>query len=135
MNRIEITVLKPPAALAAFAETWRWVEAGKQDRPRLAFGSLRELFAAITEKRLELLRHVATHESLNVRQLAQALGRNYKNVHTDVRELVELGLLERSDQGQLTAPFDEIVIHAELRSASMMESFPDNLAGMQGRTY
>ncbi len=118
MNRIEVTVLKPQMALAAFAETWRGVEAGQQDRPRLAFGSLRELFAAITEKRLELLRHVATQGGLNVRQLAQALGRNYKNVHTDVRELVELGLLERSEQGQLTAPFDEIVIHAELRDVA-----------------
>ena len=118
MNRIEITILKPQAALDAFAETWRRVEAGEEQEPRLVFGSLRELFSAITEKRLELLRYVATHDVLNVRQLAQELGRNYKNVHTDVRELVELGLLEKSDQGQLTAPFDEIVIHAELRDAA-----------------
>ena len=118
MNRIEITVLKPQAALDAFVETWRRVEAGGEEKPRLAFGSLRELFSVITEKRLELLRYVAIHEVLNMRQLAQGLGRNYKNVHTDVRELLELGLLEKSDQGQLTAPFDEIVIHAELRDAA-----------------
>ena len=67
---------------------------------------------------MELLRYVAAHEVSNVRQLAQELGRNYKNVHTDVRELVELGLLEKSDQGLLNAPFDEIVIHAELRDAA-----------------
>jgi predicted transcriptional regulator len=118
MNRIEITILKPQAALDVFAETWQCVEAGEEQEPRLAFGSLRELFSAITEKRLELLRYVAAHKVLNVRQLAQGLGRNYKNVHTDVHELVELGLLEKSDQGQLNAPFDEIVIHAELRDAA-----------------
>ena len=67
---------------------------------------------------MELLRYVATHEPRNIRQLAQGLGRNYKNVHTDVRELVALGLLERNGQGQLTAPFDKIVIHAELRDAA-----------------
>jgi hypothetical protein len=94
MNRIEITILKPQAALDTFAETWRRVEAGEEAKPRLAFGSL------------------------NVRQLAEGLGRNYKNVHTDVRDLVELGLLEKSDQGRLTAPFDEIVIHAELRDVA-----------------
>ena len=94
------------------------MEAGKETKPRLAFGCLRELFSAITEKRLELLRYVATHESLNVRQLAEGLGWNYKNVHTDVRELVEMGLLEKSEQGRLTAPFDEIVIHAELRDVA-----------------
>jgi len=50
--------------------------------PRLAFGSLRELFSAITENRLEMLRFVATNENLNTRQLSQQLGRDYKNVYT-----------------------------------------------------
>ncbi len=77
MNRIEITILKPQTALDAFAETWRCVEAGEEQELRLVFGSLRELFSAITEKRLELLRHVATHDVLNVRHLAQGLGWNY----------------------------------------------------------
>ena len=118
MNRIEISVLKPNAALGAFAETWHAAEAGQEVKPRLAFGSLRELFSAITEKRLDLLRHVAAHERLNVRQLAQSLRRDYKNVHTDVTGLVELGLLERREDGTLSAPYDEIVIHAGIRDAA-----------------
>ncbi len=118
MNRIDISVLKSNAALRAFAETWHAAEAGQEVVPRLTFGSLRELFSAITEKRLELLRHVAVHEGLNVRQLAQSLGRDYKNVHTDVTGLVELGLLERGADGTLFAPYDEIVIHAGIRDAA-----------------
>ncbi|MEY6433460.1 MarR family transcriptional regulator [Thioalkalicoccus limnaeus] len=118
MNRIEISVLRPQAALQAFADTWQQAGAGEEIRHRLAFGSLRELFSAITEKRLDLLRHVASHEGLNVRQLAQSLGRDYKNVHTDVTELVELGLLERGNDGVLVAPYDEILIHAGLRDAA-----------------
>jgi len=99
MSRISIEVLKSQAALDAF-------------------GSLRELFSAITEKRLEMLRFVATNENLNTRQLSQQLGRDYKNVYTDVKDLVELGLLEKNERGQLTAPFDEIVIHATVRDAA-----------------
>lgn len=119
MNRIEISVMKPQAALDAFAETWRQIEAGAESTiPQLAFGSLRELFSAITEKRLELLRYVATHDGLNTRRLSKDIGRNYKNVYTDVKELIELGLLEKNDQGYLLAPFDEIVIHAGLRDAA-----------------
>ena len=119
MNRIEITVMKPHAALEAFAATWRRTEAGETAMtPQLAFGSLRDLFSALTEKRLELLRYIATHEGLNIRQVAQAVGRNYKNVYTDVKDLVELGLLERNEQDHLSAPFDEIVIHAGLREAA-----------------
>jgi predicted transcriptional regulator len=118
MNAIEITVLGPEAALRAFGEAWRRVEEGIDVVPRLALGSIRELFSAITEKRLALLRYVASHEGLNVRRLADGLGRDYKNVHTDVSELLELGLLERGDDGRLTAPFDEIVIHAGIRDVA-----------------
>jgi predicted transcriptional regulator len=94
------------------------VQAGDELTLRLAFGSLHELFSAITEKRLELLRHVAEHPGLNIRQLAQALIRDYKNVHTDVSELIELGLLERNDSGGLLAPYDEIVIHADISAVA-----------------
>jgi predicted transcriptional regulator len=118
MNRIEISVLSSQAALSAIADTWHEVEAGREPVSKLAFGSLRELFSAITEKRLELLRHVASHEGLNVRQLALSLSRDDQNVHTDVVDLVELGLLERADHGALSAPYDEILIHACIRDAA-----------------
>jgi predicted transcriptional regulator len=118
MNRIEIEVLRPQAALEAFTDTRRRLETGENVTPRLAFGSLRELFSAITEKRLELLRFVAVNEGLNTRQLAQELGRDYKNVHTDVADLVDLGLLDRDEQGHLSAPYDEIVIHTAVRDAA-----------------
>jgi len=86
--------------------------------PRLAFGNLKDLFSAITQKRLEMIRYIAEHEGLNTRQLAQKLGRDYKNVYQDVIDLVELGLLDKDDKGLLSAPFDEIVIHAPVRDAA-----------------
>lgn len=118
MNRIEIEVLKSQAALDAYAETWRRIEGNEDVTPRLVFASLRDLFSALTEKRLELMRFVASREGLNTHQLARELERNYKNVHTDVAALVELGLLDKDDEGALTAPFDEIVIHAGIRDAA-----------------
>jgi predicted transcriptional regulator len=118
MNRIEIEVLKPRAALDAFAETWQRVEAGEEVTSRLAFGSLHELLSALTEQRLELMRYVASNEGLNTRQLAQQLRRDPHNVHADVAALVELGLLDKDEQGGLSAPFDEILIHAGIRNAA-----------------
>ncbi|MFV1997797.1 MAG: hypothetical protein ACC641_07270 [Acidiferrobacterales bacterium] len=118
MNRIEIEVLKPQAALDAFSDTWQRAKAGEAVIPRLAFGSLREIFSVLTEKRLELMRHVASHEELNTHQLSKQLGRDYKNVYTDVTALIELGLLEKDERGGLLAPFDEIVIHAGIRDAA-----------------
>ncbi|MGH8470370.1 MAG: hypothetical protein ACREVY_15770 [Gammaproteobacteria bacterium] len=118
MKRIEIEVLGGEAALKAFAKTWRQARTGKHVVPRIAFGSLSELFSTVTEKRLALIRHVAAHGALNTRQLALALGRDYKNVHSDVRALVETGLLEKDAHGRLFTPFDEIVIRAGLRTAA-----------------
>ncbi|MDZ7841651.1 MAG: transcriptional regulator [Gammaproteobacteria bacterium] len=118
IKRIDVEVLKSKAALDAFTETWRRVEANDHVTPRLAFASLHDLFSALTEKRLELMRFVASREGLNTNQLARELERDYKNVHTDVAALVELGLLEKDNHGALTAPFDEIVIHAGIRDAA-----------------
>ncbi len=119
MKRIEIEIMRPSDALKAAVKTWHKARSGKRVTPRISFGSIKDLFSAITEKRLELLRHVAEQQGiLNTRQLAQALGRDYKNVHTDVSALEELGLIEKGEKGVLTVPYDEIVIHAGLTETS-----------------
>jgi len=45
-------------------------------------------------------------------------GRAPRNVHTDVREPEELGLIENGENGVLTVPYDEIAIHARLTDAA-----------------
>ncbi|MHB8743674.1 MAG: HVO_A0114 family putative DNA-binding protein [Sulfuricaulis sp.] len=121
MKRIEISIGRGlKAALKGFADVARRVERGvtlPPAVPQLRFSSINQLFSAITEKRLELIRHVAEHGGLNTRQLAQVLGRDYKNVHTDVRDLCDYGLLRKDSRGRLTAPYDEIVIRADVRRA------------------
>jgi predicted transcriptional regulator len=122
MNRIEVGVLTPQAALRAFADTWQAAEAGEEQIPRLTFGSLKELFAAITEARLRLLREVAAGGSVTLDELAQRLsaggGAERSDVEADVSGLIDLGLLQRTEDGGLATPYDEIVIHAELRDAA-----------------
>lgn len=119
MKRIEIEIMRTSDALSAVIDTWHIAESGNHVTPRISFGSIKDLFSAITEKRLELLRYVAEQkEVLNVRQLARALDRDYKNVHTDVSELEKLGLIAKDEKGVLTVPYDEIVIHAGLTVAA-----------------
>ena len=119
MKRLEIEIMPSSDALNTAIDAWRQTEAGSTATPRISFGSIRDLFSAITEKRLELLRYLAQRQnSLNTRQLAQALGRDYKNVHTDISELELLGLITKDKKGRLSAPYDEIVIHAGLTRAA-----------------
>ena len=119
MKRLEIEIMHSSDALKSAIETWHRAETGKTVRPRISFGSIKDLFSTITEKRLELLRYVAQHQdSLNTHQLAQTLGRDYKNVYTDVSNLEELGLIVKGKKDVLSAPYDEIVIHAGLTKAA-----------------
>ena len=112
MKRIEIEILPSGAALRAFKDAWRRASAGKSVTPRIAFGSVRELYSTLSEKRMALLRYVGAHPGLNTRQISNALERDYKNIHGDVAGLAEIGLLEKDARGRITAPFDEIVIRA-----------------------
>jgi len=74
MKRFEIEIMRPSNALKAVINTWHKTKPGKQTTPRISFGSIKDLFSAITEKRLELLRYVAERRgTLNTRQLAQVL--------------------------------------------------------------
>lgn len=118
MKRIRVEVLGSEAAARRFMAAWKAAEHGKQVEPAIGVGSMEELTALLSPKRMELLRYVAEHPGLSVRALAHALKRDYKNVHTDVAELEASHLLEHDEAGKVIAPYDEIVIRAPLRRAA-----------------
>ena len=62
----------------------------------ITFESIEGLFALLTPKRLELLRHLSRHPARSVKALAEAIGREYRRVHDDVAALSQIGLIERS---------------------------------------
>lgn len=95
-------------ATRRFVDAWRRAERGERFRERhVAFESFETLSKVLTGKRLELLRHIRAHKAGSVRALAKALGRDYRNVHADVRALVNAGLVEATDAG-LAADYDTI---------------------------
>jgi predicted transcriptional regulator len=53
----------------------------------------------------------------SIRALAGKLGRNYKNVHTDISMLEQWMAVERLDDGRVTVPWDEISVDMELPHA------------------
>ena len=76
-----------------------------QGRPLFwEFGRAKNTF---TGKRMELLRYVLRNHVPSVRALANALSRDYSNVHADVKALASAGLLEASAKG-LHADYDAI---------------------------
>jgi predicted transcriptional regulator len=91
-----------------FVDAWHRAEHGEAvDETNLTFRDLEALLAALTPKRLQLLRYVRHHQVRNIKALAAELNRDYKNVHQDVEELSKLGLLLRTS-GQVIAPYAEV---------------------------
>jgi predicted transcriptional regulator len=112
--RIEIGTLED--ALGQFADAWRGAERGEQVRPYegVGFESLGELLATLTPRRWTAIERLRGEGPMTVYALAKALGRNYKNVHGDVKALEGLGIIERDPGGRVLVPWDEVEAHLRI---------------------
>jgi predicted transcriptional regulator len=80
----------------------------------LRFESAKALFSELTAARMDLLELLKRMGACSVYALAKAAGRNYSNVHTDIKRLADLGLVERCPSGEVMVPFTEVDIHFPL---------------------
>lgn len=111
---LELRVEGAGEALDRFEAAWNHLDEGGQLAPRevLALPDLPALVKALSPARWQLLERLAAEGPLSVYALAKRLQRDYKNVHTDVAQLVALGLVERRG-AQIAVPWD--AVRAELR--------------------
>jgi predicted transcriptional regulator len=100
-------------ALDRFEAAWnRRLEGRKPSALRvLTMLDLPLVLRTLTPARWTLLEQLRDAGPSSIYELAKRLGRDYKNVHTDVTALVKIGLIERSGDGQVTVPWD--VVRAE----------------------
>ena len=83
----------------------------------LSFESARSLFSELTPARLDLLDTLRRVGPCSVYALAKAAERNYSNVHTDVARMEELGLIDRSEGGEVLVPYESVEIVVPLARA------------------
>ena len=89
-------------------DAWHRAERGETFHERhLAFENWETLARVLSNKRMELLGYVRRNRVTSIRALAQALGRDYSNVHADVQALAKAGLLEATSKG-VRADYDAI---------------------------
>jgi predicted transcriptional regulator len=97
-----------------FVSAWNRAQAGeKVDERHVTFLSLEEMLAALSPKRLEVLRYLHREGADSVKALALALNRDYKRVHEDVATLESAGLVVR-ENGRLGAPWDALTAEVAL---------------------
>jgi len=80
----------------------------------IGFSEIGTMLGVLTPKRWDLIAVLRKHGAMSVAELARRSERNYKNVHQDVAMLVEWHILERNEQGQIHAPFDELVLDVKM---------------------
>ena len=98
------------------ADTMRAVAAGKPVPHYfgVSFQEVGQMLAAFTPKRWELIAALREAGPLTVAELARHLGRNYKNVHADVQQLIEWMAVERGQDGRVSVPWSDIVVDMKL---------------------
>ncbi len=101
---------------ARAAAAMKAVARGDKIQPHFGvnFEQIGQMLAAFTPKRWELIAALRQAGPLTVAELARRLSRDYKNVHTDVNQLIEWMAVERGDDGRVNVPWSEIVVDMKL---------------------
>ena len=119
MSDIKISIGNEEETAQEFVQAWRRAEGGVSPEvplEHLCFSDLETLLHTLTSQRLALLKTLYGVGPVSIRALAKALGRDYKNVHTDVQALQHAGLVTRHRDGRLLVPWTRII--AEFRLAA-----------------
>ena len=117
-KQIQIGVGDSARTAKDFVDAWKRAERGDkvQARERLCFENLETLFRMLTPGRWRLLKALRVEGPMSIRALAGVQGRDYKNVHRDVRQLESIGLIGRTKDDKVEVPWD--IVEARLRLAA-----------------
>lgn len=90
---------------------------GRAQAPRISFATPELLWKVLTAKRWELLKAMAGAGPMALREAARRVGRDVKAVHGDIHALLDAGLIDRTEAGQIEFPFDAVRVDFTLRAA------------------
>jgi predicted transcriptional regulator len=110
---LEIGLGSAGDALDRFEAAWNRAAEGRAPKTLhlLTLENLPLLLRTLSPARFELLRALRAAGPVSIYELAKRVGRDYKNVHTDVTQLMALGLITRIDSS-VAVPWD--LLRAEL---------------------
>jgi len=115
MKTLTLDVRDPADAMADFSEAWN---TGKpQKSARVSFSSPEVLWRVLTAKRWKLLKELCGVGPVSIREAARRVGRDVKAVHGDVTALLNAGILDRTDTGQIVFPYESVKVEFVLHAA------------------
>jgi len=115
MKTLTLDVRTPAESMADFSRAWKTGKA--QKAARISFASPELLWKVLTEKRWELLKVLCGAGPVSIREAARRAGRDVKAVHGDVTALLNAGVLDRTEEGQIVFPFEAVKVEFLLQAA------------------
>ena len=109
-----LTITLQPDWRAALRQAGQRAQATAYAGEMLNFESPGAFFSRLSERRWASVRALQGQGELAVRELARRVGRDVKRVHEDVKALLELGLVERTENAGVLCPFAEVHIDMHL---------------------
>jgi len=115
MKTVTLDVRTPPDSMTDFVQAWK---TGKpQKSARISFASPELLWQVLTAKRWELLKALCGAGPVSIREAARRVGRDVKAVHGDVTALLNAGVLDRTEEGNIVFPFEAVKVEFLLQAA------------------
>ena len=90
---------------------------GESQGSVISFSSPALLFKVLTGKRWELLKTMTGAGPISIREAARRLERDVKAVHGDVHALLNAGILQKTENGRISFPFDAVHVNFMLEAA------------------
>mgnify|MGYP001370103415 CR=1 FL=1 len=115
MKTVTLDVRSPDEAAQDFVNAWK---TGKAQRSaRISFATPELLWKVLTAKRWEILKAMCGAGPLTVREIARRVDRDVKSVHTDLTALLNAGVLDRAETGQVVFPYESVKVEFLLQAA------------------
>ena len=116
MKTVVFSIENLDTALAGFRTAWT---SGKAETSaHIGFSTWELMHKVLSPKRLEIVKAMTGAGPLSMREVARRVGRDFKGVHTDVRLLVEAGVVDKDERGRVVFPYGKIHVEFEIPAAA-----------------
>ena len=115
MKTVTLDVRAPADSMADFVQAWKTRKPQKSSR--ISFATPELLWQVLTAKRRELLKVLCGAGPVSIREAARRVGRDVKAVHGDVKALLNAGVLDHTEEGNIVFPFEAVKVEFLLQAA------------------
>jgi len=115
VKTVTLEVRDASSSLAEFSKAWR---TGKSERSaRISFATPELLWKVLTAKRWQLLKVLCGAGPVSIREAARRVDRDVKAVHGDITALLNAGVLDRTETGEIVFPYEAVKVEFLLQAA------------------